>query len=161
MKKLQSHYIFRNLYRVLTTKSWIISFIVTFALVWWIWRSFINYDLTAWNLWVRFASIEVSLFWLFVLLFSLFVAATVYKIQYFKQFEPKKNTVWWIGWVLWVIVAWCPACSITIASYIWLASLINLLPYNWLELKILAIGLIVYALNDTLKKLDVCTRRAE
>jgi len=55
-----------------------------------------------------------------------------------------------------LIVTGCPACSITLASYLGLSAFISWLPYDGLELKILSVLLMWYAIFDLWKNLDVC-----
>ena len=132
--------------------AWFSAFLITG----WLWRYFTNLDLTIGNMWAWFAYTEVVMYSIFVLLFSLFVSASVYKRRYFSHFNVKTSSVWSLWGIFGVLVAGCPACSITLASYLWLASLIGLLPYKWLELKILCIVLLGYACRKIIKDIDTC-----
>jgi len=63
---------------------------------------------------------------------------------------------WLGGGLLSLIVTGCPACSITLASYLWLTAMIWWLPYDGIELKILSVLVMWYAVYDMRKKLDIC-----
>lgn len=65
-----------------------------------------------------------------------------------------------LGWgILSLIVTGCPACSIGLASYLGLSAFISWLPYDGVELKVISVLLMWYAVYDMWKKLDVCEIR--
>lgn len=132
--------------------AWFVALLITG----WLWRYFTNLDLAIGNMWAWFAYTEVAMYSIFVLLFSLFISASVYKRRYFGSFNIKTSGTWSIWGIFGVLVAGCPACSITLASYLGLASLISLLPYKGLELKILWIILLGYACRHIILTLDTC-----
>ena len=109
-----------------------------------------------WNLGKWFYYTEVTLTVLISILFWLFLAASIYK---FKYFSAKKYWIWVFWAFVWVVVSWCPACSITLASYIWLASIISVFPYYWLELKVISFFMLLYASYSVIKNLEVCKVR--
>lgn len=89
-----------------------------------------------------------------VLLFGL-VRLFVYKYIHVGWWD--KGTGAWLGWgLLSLIVTGCPACSIWLASYLGLSAFITWLPYDGVELKILSVLLMWYAVWDMWRKLDVC-----
>lgn len=143
----------QNITKILKSPIWIIWFIIWVLLIAIPSYFFTNKHLVIWNLWLTFYRTEIILTVIITILFWLFLWATLYKIQFFSI---KKSWVWFIWWILWVIVSGCPACSITLASYIGLAWIISILPYHWLELKVLAIFFLLYANYSTLKNLEVC-----
>jgi hypothetical protein len=110
------------------------------------------------NLWIAFARAEVILYTLITLLFALFVMAQTYKIRYVGRGKKKKSTSGFLGGIIGIITVGCPACSITIASFIGLSWLIALLPFDWLELKVLAVCLLFWANYMILKDLLVCKK---
>lgn len=61
-----------------------------------------------------------------------------------------------LGGALSVLVSGCPACSITVASYLGLASLFSGLPWFGLELKIIGLLLLLYSTNSLAKSLYSC-----
>lgn len=121
-----------------------------------VWRFMTDFALASWNLWHNIALTHVILYVLFSVLFGLFVATVIYKIYYFGDHNKKHTALWGIGWFLWVLVAWCPACALSVASYVGLASTVALLPRHWLELKIAGILLLLYVLWKQLITLEVC-----
>jgi hypothetical protein len=54
-------------------------------------------------------------------------------------------------------VSGCPACSITLASYLGLAGVFALLPYNGLELKIVGTLVLIWSVYSNIKNLKVCS----
>ena len=114
---------------------------------------FVEKEAIVWNLGYVFYLSEVILNSIIALLFWLFIGGTIYKIQYFSV---KKSCIWFLGWFLGILISSCPACSITLASYLWLASIIWVLPYYGLELKILSVLLLLYATYFTFKDLETC-----
>lgn len=149
--------ILQNLIKVLTKKSSLIATIISIIAIWTLFLCFKNTELIIWNLWITFYIVELCLDVLIALLFWLFVWSTVYKIMYFAW--PTKKTMW-VGSIasfFWILVSGCPACSITLASYLWLASILSVLPYHWIELKVLSFIMLLYVVYDTLKTLEVCS----
>jgi hypothetical protein len=117
-----------------------------------------DFQLVVGNLGLLFARTEVILYILITLLFALFVMAQTYKIRHFGRGQKKKSTGGFLGGIIGIITVGCPACSITIASFIGLSWLIALLPFDWLELKVLAVCLLFWANYMILKDLLVCKK---
>lgn len=117
-----------------------------------------DFELVVGNLWITFARAEVILYILVTLLFALFVMAQTYKIRYFATNNKKQSAGGILGGIIGIITVWCPACSITIASFVWLSWLIAILPFEWLELKVWAIVLLLWANYMILRDLTVCRR---
>ena len=142
-----------NFVKILKQKYFILYFFVWLIIILIPSYFFLNVELIKWNLGINFLRAEITLTAISAILFGIFLASIMYKI---KHFSPKA----WAEWAIWgafvMIVSGCPTCSITLAYYIGLAWLIWSLPYHWLELKILWIFLIAYAIYDTLKHLHVC-----
>lgn len=141
--------IFKNLYWILGIVFWgLLVWLPTYLLTWkdthsmrvWMWE--IKYFSMMW--------LDIFL----VIFFAIFVWATLYKMKYFSN--PSLNKFWFLWGFLWTLVWGCASCSITLASYLGLASIVAFLPYNWLELKILSIFILIYACFSTLKNLETC-----
>ena len=136
----------------------LLGLVITVWLGWY----FSDLDLTKGNMGGTYAYGELVLYGIFVIAFVVFISATIYQIRYFSQFETeeKKNKktgiLGGIGSFFSILVVWCPACSITLASYIWLASLMSLLPWNGMELKILGAWLVIWSAWSTVNKLETC-----
>lgn len=128
------------------------SFII-FGIIFYLYSDF---ALVAWNYSVAFASFEVWTEVLITLFWSLFFWASFYKIKYFRHIK-KRHTTWGIiGSFFWILVGGCPACSITLASYLWLSSFLFLFPFWWLELKVIWLIILSISLYFTLRDLEVC-----
>ena len=149
--------IFRNLKKVLAKPSSLIVSIISIIAISSLFYHFKNSELIIWNLWMTFYVAELILDIFIALLFWLFVWSTVYKILYFSTPNKKNLWVWWFASFFWILVSGCPACSITLASYLGLASILSVLPYHWIELKVLSLIMLLYVVYDTLKTLEVCS----
>lgn len=145
-----------NFIEVFTKWYSIPLFTITSLLIGYIFAYFTQVDMIQGNfgslyLWTQLISQTII-----TLLFGLFVPISLYKIIVFNSFSVKENISSGSGTFLGLLVAGCPACSITIASYLGLASMMSLLPWYGLELKIIAIPLLVYSNYSLLKNLKVC-----
>lgn len=143
----------KNIIKVFKKPIWIMGFIFWMVIIFIPMYKFLDKELVQNTLWNTFYLTEITLTIIIAILFWLFLWATLYKIKYFSS---TNSSVWFFGWIIWVLVSGCPACSITLASYIGLASLISLLPYHWLELKVISVFLLLYANYITLRDLEVC-----
>ncbi len=148
--------IIQNLKKVLSSKTPVISTIIAIILIGSLFNYFSDRELIIGNMWYGYYIFELSLEIIITILFWLFIWSTVYKIKYFSKPNKKHLWIWWVASFFWIIVAGCPTCSITLASYLWLASILAVLPYYWLELKVISVFLLVYVVYDTLKTLEVC-----
>jgi len=145
-----------NMLLVLRSPQSLLWWIIAWFIVGVLWRYFMDFDLIIWNQWHTVAYTEFILFLVFVVLFGLFVSISIYKVLYFRSGDVTQIWLWWVGWFLSLLVVWCPACSITFASYIWLASMLSLLPYNGLELKVIWILFLLYSCFASLRTLQTC-----
>ncbi len=148
----------KNLLKVLKSKIWIFGLILGISIIattYYYFSDFekiaacFHYGCTKYNYFV----IEIALTILIMILFWLFLASTLYKIQYFSV---KKSWAWFFWGFLWVLVAGCPICSITLASYFGLAWIISVMPFGWIELKVISIFILLYVVYTTMRDLEVC-----
>lgn len=91
-----------------------------------------------------------------MLLLPLFIVLSAYKIFFFSSTSIKEEGAGGIAALLGVLVAGCPACSITILTYIGFAGFVGLLPYDGLELKILSVLLLIGINLSILNTLQIC-----
>ena len=101
---------------------------------------------------------DIVLSMIMVIGFPLFIVAMYYKGSMFGKSETLsgKTGIGAIGGTIGTILSGCSCCGLTLASYFGLLPLMNLLPYDGLEIKILgALGLL-YALYDVMKNLETC-----
>jgi len=145
--------IIRNIIKVFNSTIWIVWIITGIAIIAIPSYYFMEKDLVIGNLWYWFYVWEMILSVTISILFWLFIWTTLYKIKYFSL---KKWSIGIFGWFLGVLVAGCPACSITLASYIWLASIISVFPFYGIELKFLSVFFLIYAIYIWLRDLEVC-----
>lgn len=134
----------------------ILLFTITSLLIGYLFGYFTNTELIAGNYGNDYMWWLISIQTLITLLFGIFVPISFYKIKYFGSFSIKENLSSGSGTFLGLLVAGCPACSITLASYLGLTSIVLLLPWNGLELKIIAVPLLIYANISLLRDLKVC-----
>jgi hypothetical protein len=145
--------IYKNIIKVLKSKIgffWVFLGLLIIALPS---IYFFESELIIWNLWYSFFITEVILSIFITWLFWVFLWSSLYKVNFFNTRESK---TWYFWGFLGLIVSGCPACSITLASYIWLAGIISTFPYHWLELKFLSIFMLTYACYSTLNNLELC-----
>lgn len=149
--------IYKNTKKVLSKPSSLIATIIAILSIWTLFLAFKNTELIIGNLWYTFYISELALDISIALLFWLFVWSTIYKLLYFSTPKKKNLWIWWVASFFWVLVWGCPACSITVASYLGLASILSVFPYHWLELKVLSFIMLIYVVYDTLKTLEICS----
>lgn len=143
----------QNFFKIIKSKIGIFWIILGIAFIAVPSYYFFEKDLVIWNFWYNYYLLELSLMIIISLLFGLFLGLTLYKIKYFSV---KKSWLWFFGWVIWILVSGCPACSITLASYFWLAWIISVFPFWWIELKIFSVFLLFYVVFITTKNLETC-----
>jgi len=145
--------IYKNIIKVLQSKIGVFWLFFGWSIIALPSIYFLEPQLIIWNLWYSFFITEVVLTVIIALLFWLFLWSTLYKVNFFKIRESKSGYFWGF---LGLIVSGCPACSITLASYIWLAGIISTFPYHWLELKFISIFMLIYSCYSTLSHLELC-----
>ena len=146
----------QNLKLVFSNKKYIFLSIGIFLLFQLIFYAFANTQLTIGNLGMTYFIVQTISQSLISVLFSIFISISIYKIVLFSDYSAKENTTSLIGGVLTVLVAGCPACSITLASYIGLAGFFSLFPFLGLELKVITVPLLIWANYSILKDLTAC-----
>lgn len=147
----------KNFFKIISNKYWIIGMIIGAFLLWLpsyfiSWKDSHNMRMWMWDTYYYFMLwLDITL----TILFAIFVWATLYKI--IKMWNVKNtNKLWFIGGFIGTIVWWCASCSITLATYLWLAGFISLLPYNGLELKIISIIILIYVCFVSVRDIDKC-----
>ncbi|MEC8339820.1 MAG: hypothetical protein VXZ40_04285 [Nanoarchaeota archaeon] len=133
-----------------------LTLVITTILIGSIFIYFTNFELIAGNFGHTYLWWQIIMQLSITILFGLFIPISLYKFLEFNSFSIKENVSSGGGTFLGLLVAGCPACSVTLATYLGLTSLVTLLPWYGLELKIIAIPLLVYANISLLKNLKVC-----
>jgi hypothetical protein len=147
---------YRNLLLVLKNSYAVWSGVFIASLLWYIIEHFSDRALIFGNFWSTYATINLIFDIINIILIWLFVASFVYKRRLFGS-SSQNNQSGWFGSITSVLVSGCPACSITLASYLGLASFFALLPYNWLELKIIGTIVLIWSVYTNIKDLTTCT----
>ncbi len=146
-----------NLRLVLSHTPSLVSGIVFAGVLWFVMEHFSDRALIIGNFWQTYATINLSFDIINILCIGLFFASFVYKRQLF--WEKKDSKSWRLWSILSIIVSGCPACSITLATYLWLASFFAILPYNGLEIKIIATLILLWSVYTNIKNLTTCKRK--
>ena len=134
-----------NFLEIFKNKNYVFLSIITFILIGLVFEYFTDSELIKGNMGANYLYILITSQILISFLFAIFISAFYYKYKKFNIIETNENRTSFSALFLGVLVAGCPACSVSIASYIGLAGLISLFPYYGLELKIIAIPMLVYA----------------
>jgi hypothetical protein len=119
---------------------------------------FVNAELIRNNLGERVLWVELAVSGATVVLGGLFFGLTVYKIGYFSHaaHSGKSGAFGAAGSFLSVVVTGCPACSITVASYLGLSSLFAGLPFLGYEVRIFGLAVMLGATAYTWRHLETC-----
>ena len=139
--------------------KYFILLVVLFSSLFWVFNYYTNDRLIIANLGLTYYYVEYYSMLLIALFFSSFLVLSIYKINYFRSFEMKEGASGGVGAFLGILVIGCPACSITLASYIGLASFFASLPFFGLELKLISVPLLLYANYSVLNSLKTCRRK--
>ncbi len=151
-------YFFTNFLNILKSPS---AMIIGMIVWWWLALTiyhFSNFLLMQGNFGRSYAYAVIIFDILNILLTTLFIAATTRKRTHFGK-KNTKNSRGIIGSFFATLVSWCPSCSITLATYLWLSTFITALPRWWIELKIIGALILLYVCYDTIKNLTVCKMR--
>jgi hypothetical protein len=151
-----SKQIISNLFMVFKDWRYSLLGIIIFLCFQLIFYAFTNTALTIGNLGMTYFVVQTVTQSLIALLFAIFVPISVYKIVLFSDFSVKENTNSFIGSIMTVIVAGCPTCSVTLASYIGLAGVFSIFPFYGLELKVITVPILLWAIYSVLKNLTAC-----
>ncbi|MEK6916512.1 MAG: hypothetical protein AABW92_02095 [Nanoarchaeota archaeon] len=118
---------------------------------------FTHFEQIYWNIGKIYAYSQVVIQILLSVLFGINIALLWYKLKFAASVNSGKeigSTT--VASVISIIVSGCPACGITIAYYLGIASIFTILPLYGLELKMIGILLILYSTNMLVEKLHAC-----
>ncbi len=148
--------ILKNFKLVFSRNSYLLLAIFLFVILYTTFSFITNEELLLGNYGIIYYCIHRISEFLISALFAIFMPLSIYKYLTFSSFNLKENSTSTIGAFFGIIAAGCPACSITLASYIGLASLLTLFPYDGLELKVISVPLLIYANYSLLSTLHEC-----
>jgi len=137
-------------------KGYLLLSLISAFLIGWLMFFFTHYQTIKGNFGAAYANIDVLSQAIISILFGINAALLVFKINNISKSIHKDTGLTALGSFLGVIVAGCPACGLTLASYLGLASFIAVFPFAGLELKILGIVLLAYSLDSLSKNLLTC-----
>jgi len=133
--------------RVLSKKSYLLIAAISSLLFFSGFIYLSNFDLMRGNLGLLHTSIYSLLSMLVVVLFGLYISLFVFRWKEKKALFAKSFGVGAVGTGASVLVNGCAACSITLASYLGLASVVSALPFYGLELTVLGAGLLGFSIK--------------
>ena len=111
-----------------------------------------------WNMGKLYTIAQITVQVLLVIFFGLNIALLWHKLKFAAKVnhtaEQAGSTI--LGSVLSILVSGCPACGLTIASYLGIATLFTGFPLFGLELKILGLLLLTYSILSLSKNMYVC-----
>lgn len=116
---------------------------------------FTHYDLILGNFGLIYALSQVIIQFLVSLLFALNTSLLYYKMNYIGGLSIQ-GTSGSFGGLLSLLVSGCPACSITLAGYLGLATFFSSLPLAGLEVKIIALLILLWSVNEVSNNLMIC-----
>lgn len=121
-----------------------------------------NYELIRWNYGDTKVTIEIVIQMLLSLLFGMFVGLNVFRFRFFRQAKDhlaQTSFLGTFGAFAGMLVIGCPTCGITVASTLWLAGFLWVLPLWWHELKYVGIISLLIANFLLLRDLKSCKIR--
>jgi hypothetical protein len=135
---------------------YLFSFLGLFIFIFFLFTYFTDDELIIGNLGYTYYYFELITLFFIAFFFASFLILSIYKINYFNKFSIKESGKGGFGALLGIIVVGCPACSITLASYIGLAGFFAGFPLFGLEFKFIAILILIYSNYSILKSLKSC-----
>ena len=117
---------------------------------------FTEYDLIVGNLGRVYANTQVISQVCISVLFGVNLSILWYKLKLASGIDARAKGSTALGSVIALIVSGCPACGVTLAGYLGLASVFSVFPLYGLELKFVGLALLIYSTNYLLKNLNSC-----
>jgi hypothetical protein len=146
----------KNIILVFSNYKYLLLFFVLFGALFFLFELLTDDALIKGNLGLTYFYINFTLQLLISILFASFFTFFMYKYVAFSSFDKKNSATSFIGTIFGVLVGGCAACSLTVASYLGLGSVIAFLPYHGIELKLFGFLMLVYANFISIRDLQVC-----
>ncbi len=151
-----------NIFKVLKNPNSFIIWFLTTAIAIVLWYIYSDIEYVWGNYGLTFAYLDAFLSWMMIILFPLMIAGIVHRSLAFwsRWLTEKKSGFLGIAWgVISAFITWCACCGVSLLSFLGLTSVISFLsifPYDGLEIKLLAILLLLYSFSDLYRHLEVC-----
>lgn len=117
---------------------------------------FTDINLILGNMGVFYAYSQIILQVLISVLFGLNLSLLWHKLKFSSEFASKEAHTTTFASIISLLVSGCPACGITLASYLGMASFFSALPLAGLELKIIGAALLAYSTISLVNNMYVC-----
>jgi len=132
---------------VLTKKKYLLIALISSLLFFSGFMYLSNFDLMFGNLGYIHTMIYILLSMLVVIFFGLYISLFAFRWKEKKALSRKTFGVGAVGTGASVLVNGCATCSITVASYFGLASIVSALPFYGLEFTFLGAGLLGFSIK--------------
>lgn len=149
----------RSIYTIFSQKRLITIYGISVVLLTCIWWFFTEIAVMVGNYGYTHTVFDIMLSIVTILFFPLFLIALWHRGKVLKTNPQEKKTSGIIGifWgILSTIISGSSCCGLTLAIYFGLMPLMNLLPYDGLELKTLGLIGLIYGLDQILTYLESC-----
>lgn len=117
---------------------------------------FTNFELLSGNFGKAYAWTQVIVQVFIMGLFGINISLLYQKLKMAGSIKASEKGTTALGGFLGVLVSGCPACGVTIASYLGLASIFTAFPSLGLTIKFIGIFLMLYSVNSLAKSLFEC-----
>lgn len=147
----------KNLKKIFSNQKRILAYTVLVLISWLVWWNFTDVAIMIWNYGKFHTYTDVALSIIMITLFPLFIMGFWHKSMNFGK--KSLNVGSWtgiLGGIVGTLISGASCCWATLAAYVGLLPLMNLLPYDGLEVKILGTLGLLYALYDILNNIEVC-----
>ncbi len=114
---------------------------------------FTHYEEIAGNLGRVYANVQVTAQAILIILFGINIALLWHRISMASS-ERKEAGSTAVGSIISILVSGCPACGITLASYLGIVSVFSVFPFFGLELKFFGIALLLFSIYSLLGKMS-------
>jgi hypothetical protein len=146
----------KNIYLVFSNYRYVLFFLFLFFALFFLFEFLTDDALVKGNLGITYFYVNFVLQVGISFLFASFFTFFVYKYITFSTFDKKTSATSFLGTIFGVLVGGCAACSLTVASYLGLGSVIAFFPYHGIELKLFGFLMLIYANFMSIRDLQIC-----
>ena len=149
----------QKLQNIKSVYSYFESYLITIisgVLISYLMFKFTNFDAMYYGNGAVYAYVQVIVQVLIIILSGVNFAMLWHKLKFSAEFDAKDTHTTTIGSILGVLVSGCPACGITLASYLGLTSILTSLPFFGTELKFIGLALLIYSTNNLSSNMYLC-----